>query len=493
MGIHDKKPSDKDKNYPWLDKEFDPRSLELTEREVLENRLFEHSEWKKPYLSDDYQGMERKFTLPRALGPFNGPTPPEPSVVPPRTPGTPGASSNGPADESQHKDGSCDCGGSALRLVGMGGIEGIRGTNDCGEEFGTDSSGEFFISQAQTLCLANKWDAEIPLCPAPCEKFLILEFMADGYPFAIQWNKAGAGGTLFNSYASQCSELGVWRVPLEDLFKDIDCNSDDPKLTLMVDTVSPNCDGTECTGRQTIVLKPKTVNDDGSSSFSMDCLLTNEEQCPSPESSWQFSICLDGVPLRGKDAFGTDEMWEWIVGNPSEFSINPLDAYATEVVVSVVGTPSSCTLGVRAQHPCDDRVAPDRCLAIDHATCDWIVECDDIGFQPGNQNCDGDSLPAVRLQCSCPDVKRIYSLITCLPCSAQPGGGQTCAEVNADNECASDCPQQTAGSCKGSKSEYANCMTSKGIGESCSPACDPSPDQCVRQFATFRKETWGKI
>ena len=496
MGIRNKDSIDADRRDThlqpgYVSKERAPES----EREILEKRLFKHSEFKKPYSAEDYAQMERDFTFPWSL--FPPYTPPSMPDVPPAAekPEDEGDTTGGPDPERSPLDGECECDSAALSLVFLGVVPDgtpFEGSNDCGVTFN-----ETGPTSTPTACQPEHWEIKIQPCYGECEAFLVMLFNGFGYPRGIQWTHSGAGGefNIRKIPGEKCFEEASWRVPLKDLFSEVHCSGGNaPRIVLNVDTVSINMDGTSCIGSQEIIVE-LDINagaDDGESAFS---IIGGSSDCENPASTWGFSIHSKGSPLQGEDAFGTGQPWKWTVSDPSHIFITPGDSYATTVIVTVVGVPDICVLTIGASHPCGgDAQTDNACLPIGHATCGWSIICDDVGGSPTVRDCDGDSLSVIEITCDCPDMLKITSVIGCLGCARQPGGGsQICTEINKGNICKQPCPTRPSPNCDGKKSAFVLCMQSKGLGTRCRPACPDIEFACVMQTLAIQEEKYGKI
>ncbi len=519
MGIRDKESINADRRDTHLQDEYVSKErAPLSEREVLEKRLFKHSEFKKPYDADDYAQMERNFTFPKSLFPTY--TPPSPPDVPPGADKPEDADPDAggvPDDEPDLRSAECECnsGGLTMQFIGIvpDGTP-FEGSNDCGATF--DETG--FTSEP-AACLPEHWLIKIPPCYGECEAFLVMLFNGFGYPRRINWSHSGAGGefTIRKLPGEFCFEEGSWRVPLKDLFSEIDCSGENaPRIVLNVETVSENMDGTSCTGSQEIIVE-LDINagaEEGESAFSVrsgeDCAESELESddCGSPASTWTFFICNNGRALLGEDAFGTGQPWEWRVNDPTHIFVSPMDANATSVMVTTSGTPSSCVLEISASHPCGgDAETDSTCLPISDASCDWIAPptCDDAG----SGGCSGPSSPIactdgssdVLIECECPTVKRITSFVSARNCARQtacsdcgPGGTPlTCAERNAIDFPGTICAGTTCptaySACSGKFSAFLQCQLSGVRGSD----CQGGNFSCKYLCQDIKVETWGKI
>lgn len=514
MGIQDKKPIDKDRRDTYLQDEFIPEKKNLlTEREVLEKRLFKHSEFKKPYDEDDYPQMERFYTFPKSILPGYMPSSPDPGP-PARKPGDAGNDTIPTPDESDVLSSACDCDEHALSVMTIGIVPGsvsFDGTNNCGESF--DETG--FTSTSDS-CVADKWEINVPPC-AGCDDFLVLLFSAKGYPGKIKWSHSGAGGEFSTGYEAPCFEWGSWRISLESLFEGLVCEGSPPQIVLHVDTTSPNGDGTMCKGQQEITVKLDTKDEDtGESVFKVKGLNGCGQPydvavgCSNtPADSWGFEICQGGASLNGLDAFGTNQPWEWSAG--SEFQIIPNNALATAVTVTLIDTPATCVLNIKANHKCASAEPPEQCLPVAHGLCAWSTVCEN-GTGSAVNECPPNSgkFPSkLLITCNCPSIEKLtatWGVTGCLvgssdgyeaACGPLPDPNNeayrtcVCLARNGGNICGDEsCPAAVTSTCKGGFTEWSQCWKNhyKKIYN-----CNGLGNVCRKSQEYRKRERWGRL
>lgn len=477
MGIRDKKPIDADRRNTYIEEEYQSKEkAPITNREVLKKRLFKHSEFERPYDADDYARMQRNYSIPRHVWPSYLPNKPPDGGIPVNKPGDQNNVGIIIPDTNIRSD--CDCGVRALILTGIGVIpvdKLFSGKNDCGETF--DNEG---FSNDNPLCIPENWEISVSPCTGnDCEDFLILTFSASGYAGKIEWFHSGAGGEFTTSQVEgeTCFEEAFWRIPIKGLFEGQTCedNGKPPNIILNVRTTSLNTDGSSCTGQQeiTAVLGVDEEDEEGSAGFTIG---SREDGCPTPRTSWIFSIDKDGIPLNGEDAFGTGQPWEWSA--PSGIIVIPQDALATSVAMTV-GTFAGCTMSANARHPCGPAADNlNSCLPVDAgAACRFFRVCASGSASSPNE-CppgSGRTPPRIRIICNCTSIQKIEHRAGHSGClvSSSDGFEEDCGPIpepvtdeyracvcrvrNADNRCASTCPDVGIGDCGGGTSEFGTC------------------------------------